>query len=146
MLSELQKLHVEMEDNLRRFADLVDAETPDAAALAAVRWKLSSASRTRTRLVDGDIFPHLLRRASSVEAQRLEQLKRQASAAGNDSSAHITKWTPERVQADWAGYRTASKLMRDRMRQQIRTEKLTLYPLLEPMVAPAPATSVARCA
>lgn len=47
------------------------------------------------------------------------------------SSAHVSKWTIDAVEADWPTYCAASGMMRLRMMARIDAEKRIVYPLLK---------------
>jgi hypothetical protein len=131
-LAELMRAH---EDLLAGISDLeaqTRLETPDADALAKVRWRLSQASRARRRLVDA-ACERLLESSTPVQAARIQTLRDNSAETSATSSSHVRTWTIERVVADWQGYRRASASMRRQMRDRISAETTVLYPLLGPV-------------
>lgn len=95
---------------------------PDKAAVASARLKLMQASRRRGAILDSIVAAEARTRtgAALVELLALTEKVRHARAI---STAHISKWTPAALEADWRGYCLASAVLRRQMRRQIQVEK-----------------------
>jgi len=128
-LSELGEVHAE----LKRLMIAIEAETgksaPDMAELAAVRLKLTQASRRRGTLVN-DFIVAFMPGASAEEKARLEALRQDLQQARFISAEHIGKWTTRSIAKDWAGYGAASNKIRAAMRAQIDREAALFRSLL----------------
>jgi hypothetical protein len=114
---------------IQELEDATRAPSPDASALAAIRWRLSRASGRRRRLVD-QACAEVIARAGPAAAAEVERLRQGDAEQRSASSRHVGGWTIDRVVADWQGYRAASTEMRAAMRARIAAEKAVLYPLL----------------
>lgn len=128
-MDDLKAAHAEL---LRALDDLeaaVAGEVPDRATLLSARWKLSRASRACRKLLSESVYPRFARGdPRSAKVALLRDKDREMSVR---SAAHVAKWTPEAVLADFAGYRAASAAMRRDMRARIAEEGAILYPLLQ---------------
>lgn len=131
MLAELSRLHDELLTLINELEVSTAEIKPDTQRLTTLRWQLSRHSWLRHKLLEGVIYPHLTKLASPAELQRISSLRETNNQALTASRQHVAYWTIERVLADWAGYRTASVLMRDVMRHRIALEQAVLYPLLD---------------
>lgn len=129
MLAELRAAHETLLAGIQELEDATRAPSPDASALAAIRWRLSRASGHRRRLVD-QACAEAMARAAPGAAAEIERLRESNAELRAVSSRHVGGWTIDRVVADWAGYRAASAEMRKAMRVRIAAEKAVLYPLL----------------
>lgn len=130
MLSELKRAHATLLSCLDELERLAEAEAPDRARLASVRWKLSKASGERRKLVEA-ACDLLLNSANTIDRGRATALRADSGEMVAASSKHVGRWTMNEVLADWHGYREASEAMRKSMRARIAQEQRALYPLLE---------------
>ncbi len=129
-LDQLKALHAELLALIDELAGITALPEPERSQLTAVRWRLSRASRARTKLIENSILPHLLALASPAEVQRLGALREQIASASGASSRHVSGWTIDRVLTQWSDYCAASATIRAAMASRIATEKTLLYPLL----------------
>jgi hypothetical protein len=129
MPADLIKLHDELASALDALERLTAADSPDQAALAAARLRLSRASGSRRRLIDA-MTTRLLETASPAEAARLRAYRDINAAQLHSSTSHIGNWGIRHVMEDWAGYRQASAQMRQSLRDLMAEDRKTLYPLL----------------
>ncbi len=130
MSADLKALHAQLDAALAELDRLTSADSPDQAALATARHRLSRISRGRRRLVD-ILTNRLMATASPGEAQRLRALRERNAAQFQASTSHIGKWGLRQLMEDWQGYRAASNAMRQSLRDLIADDRETLYPLLE---------------
>lgn len=128
--ARLEELHADLLALIAEPEAATVPDSPDRNQLASVRWRLSRASRARTRLIEAVILPHLRSYAMLAEQDSLRALSAQIAAASTGSSQHVTSWTIDRVLAEWDDYRAASAAIRDAMRRRIAAEKSALQPPL----------------
>lgn len=43
-------------------------------------------------------------------------------SAGEVFRVHMSRWEPDRIAADWTGYRAAARLTANQLRRHVRTE------------------------
>jgi hypothetical protein len=128
-MSELHDLHVQLLQMLDELEELTGRPSPDEAALASVRYRLTRTSSARRRLIDALCIEYKPRlRAEELGA--LNALHDFNTAAMTASSEHISTWSLREVVKNWQGYCQASFAMRRSMRAQIEAEKAALYPHL----------------
>lgn len=128
-MADLHQLHHDLIEAIEALADLASRSSPDEAALATVRYRLSRLSSERRRAVEA-LCTELAARVSPAEAQALGALREDMAASRLESSAHVSGWSLRDVVKDWTGYCAASAKMRRTMLDQIEREKQLLYPHL----------------
>jgi len=137
MLAHVRQLHQE----LLSLIDEIDAEAsraaPDVPRLTHLRWRLGRAVGKRMRLMEQHVFPWLLGRLPTEQAEKVRALRDTNLAAAAAMSRHIGMWGLDTVTADWRGYRAASGAIRAELRDRIGAEVRLLYPLLGDAPAPA---------
>jgi hypothetical protein len=99
--------------------------------LASIRLTLSQASAQRTRCLNDDIFPALLAADDRVSGESIRQLRSEGAQLRARSAEHVAAWSIDRAIQDWPGYCHASAELRATMRDRLRRERMTLYPLLD---------------
>jgi len=131
MLARLITLHDELFAAIAGLSALTEGGLPDRSRLADQRLLLSRASAARSRLLELEIYPHLLATLSGEDALAVRRLRTEALALRITSGGHVGRWTIDAAMDDWPGYCQASRAMRAAMRQQIGAEQNLLYRLLE---------------
>ena len=128
-MSELHDLHAQLLQMLDELEELTGRPSPDEAALASVRYRLTRTSSARRRVVDA-LCVECKRRVPRDESGAISALHDSNTAAMTASSEHISIWSLREIVKNWAGYCQASFAMRRAMRAQIEVEKAALYPHL----------------
>lgn len=129
-LRVIRQAHADLLAELDNMERVQSAPAPTAEQWANARWKLSRASRTRRNLMESTYALALAAATSPLERDRVDHLRGQDAAMLARSRDHIARWTPDRIEADWAGYCAASRAMRASMAQRVRAEQDILLPLL----------------
>ncbi|TGX55899.1 hypothetical protein E5A73_01910 [Sphingomonas gei] len=125
-MSELHDLHAQLLQMLDELEELTKRPSPDEAALASVRYRLTRTSSARRRLVDA-LCVECKRVLSEEDAASLYALHDTNTAAMTASSEHIVTWSLREIVKNWPGYCQASQALRGSMRAQIEAEKAVLY-------------------
>ena len=118
---KLTSTHEMLRTCLRELEIETAKDVPDMASLAKVRLRLAQTSRIRSGLADA-VFGLQSRSAMGAELACLMDLRGTTQHVRAASTAHIARWTPQAITADWDGYRTASQEMRASMQSQIVRE------------------------
>jgi len=130
LLSQLTSLHQEVLALISDLEALTRADQPRLDAVAGTRLKLTRASRKRTSLLEGTIYPLLLEAATPAERTRITALRQEGKDALHGSVEHIGRWTIAEIERRWADYRAASAKLRGAMRTRVADERALVYPLL----------------
>lgn len=130
VLTILESLHEEALAATSALAALVEGPPPQRAALSAARRRLGDAAAGLTRCLERQVYPELLGRLAAADADRVRALQDSAVGFRALASTYMTVWPTDRAIARWRQYRSASRAMRDRIRQRIEDEAALLYPLL----------------
>jgi len=141
MLHKLEALHEATRAALWDMEELTRASIPDRARLSTVRWKLTSLTTKRLRLIELEIYPALLPAAQPEERAALEQLAADRRERRQMSADHIERWSLERALTDWEGYRKASAAIRSDALAKLNREREVLIPLLQRLEHASPGSS-----
>lgn len=129
MLSELKRLHADLETFLDELERLTAESIVRPHEIANARLKLTRASRRRNKFLDTIIYPALMESSTASDA-RVQRLRDADKERLLISTNHISKWTLGEIVEHWSDYRAASFQLRAAMRDRIREEQAVLYPLL----------------
>lgn len=137
MLKTLEELHSQILRSIAQLEELTCAEVGPPLALAGVRYTLTRASRTRTRLLEAQIYPYLLDHAPAEACPQVTRLQDTGREQLVGSSSHISVWDMRTIEARWPEYRAASHRIQTQMRVRVGEERHVVYPLLAALNAPA---------
>lgn len=126
---ELESVHDNLLAWMASLDDLTCQDRCRAGQLETVRWFLSRARRDRRLLLER-ILNDLSSSAGPAEVDQLQQLRLLLRRTIEAGSIHVAKWTLAAVEADWDGYRTETKAMRQLWADSIAAEKKLLSALL----------------
>jgi len=127
LLERLRDAHREVFECMAEMERITEESAPDVQRYTAARLRISQASLKRRSLWQ-KARSHLEGRIG--DSTDLKLLGSNDSELGFYSTNHISRWTVAAIQSDWTGYRDASRRMRRRMSDCIRTEQRLLYALL----------------
>jgi hypothetical protein len=132
MLAIMLQDHERLRQCAERLAVLIDAPQPcDMAALAAARWDLGSTMMRHLAYEDRHLYSKLeqdVRPAIKAAGHAFQTELRDKFDA---YAEHAKSWTPERIAADWTGYRTAVAGFLAMLMARIDREERELYPLVD---------------
>lgn len=129
LLGELQVAHERLSDAISLKEAVANAPTPVSTRYSLARWQLGRARHVRQRILN-DVYAELLQETTAEEALLLRRLQADELDLCQRSSNHLARWTPERIDADWAGFRAAATEVIARVRRRITTEREIIYPML----------------
>jgi len=137
-LDRLDRAHALLADAIRIMADQTTRPAPDVAGFSTARWRLSTASRQRRKLV-ASIVAALRATADAPTATCLDRFESEELQSLHQSVTHIHRWTPQSIAADWPGYCQASLGVRRAMRRRLEAEQALFQPILRTLAEPPPA-------
>src|SRR4051812_17911212 len=129
LLEELDRAHAQLIEALNVMAEQTTRPEPDTSGFSSARWRLSTASRLRRRIV-ASIIAELLPRLDGPAASSLKRFQGEDAQSLHQSSAHIHRWTPQTIATEWLGYCSASLEMRRSMRRRLAAERAIFHPML----------------
>lgn len=130
MLSNLRAVHQQLLICISDMEQVTSEGAPNPLRYTGARLRISQASLTRRGLFHR-ISKHLASIVSSADGNALQALDALDSQNARHSTNHVSRWTIEAIQADWAGYQECSLEIRTRMKEGIITEQQVLYPMLQ---------------
>lgn len=131
MLDKLLHDHATMRAKAQALLALLDLEImPDPGVLADTRWQLSSFIMQHLAYEDRHLYskllsdkrPHVVATGKKFQAELAELFGKYAE--------HAQFWTPDRIAADWQGFRTTARQRIVGMHARIDHEELELFPLV----------------
>ncbi|MBX9796824.1 hypothetical protein [Sphingomonas sp.] len=125
LLVDLTQSHQWMREAIEMVELALSESSPALDLTIRNRWQLSRIERKRRAIVDAVIEALPPDPAGAVDA--LAQQRRDTEAYLRD---YVWKWSPEAMQADWAGYRAAFADKRARLAAMTDQEQQVLVPLL----------------
>ena len=137
-LARLKTVHEQLLAAISGLESLLGAEAPDPRVLTGVRQQLRHCSADRTRLLEEEVYPLVLKTASVTEQETIDALRADAARFRPISETHVAMWTTDRIMRTWPKYSSASASMRESMRRRIQYEQEALYPMLEARTMGAP--------
>lgn len=128
--SELDAAHQDLMSYIEQLEEVLAQPEPDRARLTTVRLQLA-----KLRLVHGPLITRVSMFAEAVarpdEANRLKELRSSNVRLLQLATAHIGKWPIEAVEADWLGYRQATRELLRRWTNKIQLDRQLLDTLLK---------------
>jgi len=129
LLAELRSAHEELLQAIAEMERVAAQAESDSPAFNSARFRIGRASLAR-RMLWHKIFTHLSSRVTGSDAETLNSLRDSDVTLLRHSSAHVGRWPPQAVMAEWHEYREAAKTMRQHMRESVEFERKHLYTLL----------------
>lgn len=132
MLGTLEEHHRRIEAGLDQIRFHCAAPVPNIGDLAVARSSLGSASLARSMFVTEVVVSHLVKDGDVDLRAELSALQAKFTAKRQISTEHVARWTSESIEADWAGYCAAARLIWAMMEGQIDMERRYLAERLRP--------------
>jgi hypothetical protein len=125
LAEEMECAHVALTKAIAQLAHLTAGAPPARGVVVETRWNISSASLARRSLwhrilaeLSNHRFDPVRADIRLLEDADMELIRR--------SCAHVARWNIDAVMRDWAGYRVASKVMREKMTAAMEKERAVL--------------------
>lgn len=129
MLTKLLHDHATMRVKAQALVDLLNQDTPpDRAVLADTRWQLSSFIMQHLAYEDRHLYSKLQSDHRSHVVDTGKQFQAELAELFSSFSQHAQFWTPERIAANWEGFRTSARGMAVAMFARIDREERDLFP------------------
>lgn len=110
---------------------ILDGEQPDAAAVAAIRWRIGALLAEHCRREEESVYYPLLS-SWDVEGSAVAfAFQRELGSLGDDYSQHVLNWPVTRINADWRAFGVECRSVLARLADRIAREETLLYPLAE---------------
>ena len=130
LLGALRDAHAGLRVEIANMDLITQGRTSDSLAYANARWKISQASLKRRQLA-AEARHLLLAAGTDADKAVLKTLEEAEQHMMRRSREHIGSWTIARIDRDWDGYCSASRMIRWHMSAHLLVERRTLFPLLD---------------
>lgn len=130
MIDQLDQHYAALRQKLSTLRALCRASVPDIGQLSHARHELMAASMDRSRYLQREVYPLLLREKLPGVAEAISKLERDLADRRVRVSRYLATWTLDQIKADWSGYRDASALLARGLEDRIRLEQVALRPAL----------------
>lgn len=125
MFATLEAHHRQIAAGIEELRKLCALPTPDLGTIALARLRLSRLSSARSRFITKEVIPALLEHADSTLRAELDEVQRAFTGKRLEASHHVIDWSTRAIEADWDGYKLASRAMLEMMEEQIDRERAT---------------------
>ncbi|WP_268801268.1 hemerythrin domain-containing protein [Sphingomonas sp. Root241] len=127
--------HRALEAQAAQLLSIVSAPVPDAAAVAAMRWRMAQALFDHCNREDWLIYDRLLFSGDAV-ATRIAWLYRQEHGLLGPSFAnYVATWPVDRITKEWERFRAETRILMAGLAERIKREEEVLYPHAERVIA-----------
>lgn len=130
MIEQLDQHYVVLRQKLSTLRALCRSSVPDIGKLSHARHELMAASMNRSRYLQREVYPLLLREKLPGVAEAIAALERDLSDRRVRVSRYLATWTLDQIKDDWSGYRAAAVLLARGLEERIRLEEVALRPAL----------------
>jgi len=130
LLTELESAYQDVRSYIAELAQLLDQPQADRLRLTSVRLRLAQLRLTHGAAV-GHAYRILATNADGAEQSEIKEMQLSHQRLLQAAAAHTGKWTFDAVEADWAGYRQATRTIVRCWLAKMESERQLLYPLLE---------------
>lgn len=130
MIEQLDQHYAVLRQKLSTLRALCRSSVPDIGQLSHGRHELMAASMNRSRYLQREVYPLLLREKLPGVAEAIADLDRDLSDRRARVSRYLATWTLVQIKDDWSGYRAAAVLLARGLEDRIRLEEVALRPAL----------------
>lgn len=124
MIPQLCAEHRVLEAHAALLLRIVAVPVPDAASVAAMRWRMAQALLDHCRTEDEHIYDPLIAAGDRVAVQYREEHGALAKAFAN----YIAAWPVERIAREWKRFGVETEMMLVELEMRIAREEDMLYP------------------
>lgn len=129
LLAELEAAHADVRERAAALGAVTGSPQPSKMEYTSARLRLSQASIDRRSAINR-ILRFLEQRGQPGDLDAVAKIRDANGELNAHSVTHLAKWPTESVADDWAGYRAASRSMREHMVRVVETEASLLRPIL----------------
>lgn len=133
MYDQLRRDHLELthlaSELLRRTST---AELTDAGGLGRCRWQLARTLTRHLALEDAHVYARLDADPHPGVAAIARRYKNELRHLSDQFNDHMAEWSGDAIARDWAGYRSAVKILLAALKARVECEDNELYPLITP--------------
>lgn len=134
IISKLRDEHRLLEADIGHMLDIVANPSPDAASIAAIRWRLAQTLFEHCAHEDRAIHDRLAQSGDAAAIAVCSDYRRAHVALGEVFGRYLADWPIDRISRDWDGFGSATRAMARSVADRIAVEEAQLYPLLERIV------------
>jgi hypothetical protein len=134
IIAKLRDEHRMLEADIARMLDIVANPSPDAASIAAIRWRLARALFEHCAHEDRALHDRLAQSGDATAIAVCCEYRRAHGALGEVFGHYISDWPVDRISREWDRFGAETRAMASRVADRIAVEETQLYPMLERMV------------
>ena len=131
MIEQLDQHYAVLRQKLGTIRALCRSSVPDIGQLSHARHDLMAVSMKRSRYLQHEVYPLLLRENLPGIAETIANLDRDLADRRGRVSRYLATWTLDQIRKDWTGYRDASARVARGVEDRVRLEEIALRPALK---------------
>ncbi|MCW6537672.1 hemerythrin domain-containing protein [Sphingomonas lycopersici] len=123
----IRRQHDSISEHAGRLAAAVS--NPTYSPVAAIRWKLARELIAHLAVEDRWLYPAFIASSNQRAADTAKQFKDEMGGLADVFTNYMSKWTDQRIAAEWAAYCDETKALLAALADRILRENNELYPL-----------------
>jgi hypothetical protein len=135
LIEELCAEHRALEAHAAQLLAIVSAAVPDAAAVAAMRWRMAQALRDHCLREDRLVYDRLLSSGDAVATDIAWRYREEHGMLGPAFANYMAVWPVGRITAEWERFGAETRILMADLAERIAREEQMLYPHVERVVA-----------
>jgi hypothetical protein len=135
VIEELCAEHRALEAQAAQLLSIVSASVPDAAAVAAMRWRMAQALLDHCSREDWLIYDRLLFSGDAAATKIAWLYRQEHGLLGPSFANYVAGWPVGRITQEWERFRAETRILMADLAERIEREEEVLYPHAERVIA-----------
>ena len=128
VIAELYDEHRLLEQQAAELLQVVAADYPDPASVAALRWQMAQALREHCVREDRAVYGRMMDSGDASVRPIAWYYRRDHDALTRDFTAYIADWPVARIGREWPRFRADTERTMSQLTRRIEREEAVLYP------------------
>ncbi|MDT8759088.1 hemerythrin domain-containing protein [Sphingomonas psychrotolerans] len=124
-----------MEAHAAQLLAIVSAAVPDAAAVAAMRWRMAQALRDHCTREDRQVYDRLLSSGDAAATNIAWCHRAEHGLLGPAFANYMAAWPVGRISGEWERFRAETRILMADLAERIEREERLLFPHVERVIA-----------
>lgn len=134
LISELCAEHRELEALARQLMDIVSKDIPDAASVAAIRWRMMQLVRDHCTREEHLVYDMLMASGDAAATAIAWASRKEHGGLTAAFAANAANWSVGRIAQEWPLFREETRALLDWLARRVAQEEATLYVLAERVI------------
>jgi len=128
VIAELCEEHRLLERQGAELLQVVDADYPDPASVAALRWQMAQTLLEHCTREDRAVYGRIMDSGDTSATPIAWYYRRDHDGLTRDFAAYIADWPVVRIGSEWLLFRAGTERIMAQLTRRIEREEAVLYP------------------